>query len=160
MVVTDRFHCITGACAIWDIRPKRILKSILAKSGLVITCCLIAKSFWNFALLCSVLNFKIVGQLKRMLWMNEIREKDFNIESFHVRKICITQSQRGLISHFWYEKEDRLVHYVQPWGTSGFYSMKQTRFIAIDRSWPRVTRWPPSNSSRGQQRDMCHSLAH
>ena len=67
-----------GPCVIWDIRPKRILDPNLAKSRLPITYFADARSFWNFAqtttevLSWSVQNFKTIGQLKQVLWTNEI----------------------------------------------------------------------------------------
>ena len=70
--------CGQGPWAMWDIRSKHILNSNLAKSPLPITYSIVLQLFWNFAqstavtLLCSVQNFKMIGQLRWMLWMNEI----------------------------------------------------------------------------------------
>ena len=85
LIIHQKFRdvCFTvistgGPCAIWDIYPKCILISILAKSRLPITYCSFAEYFWNLAqstaviLQCSVQNFKMIGQLQRMLWMNKV----------------------------------------------------------------------------------------
>ena len=67
-----------GPCAIWDICPKCISNSNLAKSRLPITHASVERSLWNFvqstavSLPCSEQNFKLIEQLKRMLWKNEI----------------------------------------------------------------------------------------
>ena len=66
------------ACAVWDIRRKRILTLNLAKSRLPITYFVIVQSFSNFAqsttatLSCSVQNFKMIGQRRCTLWADEI----------------------------------------------------------------------------------------
>ena len=71
------YHSAVIKSVIWDIRPKRILNSDLAKSRLPIINSTAAQSFCNFAkstamiLPCSVQYFKTVGQRKRMLWTNE-----------------------------------------------------------------------------------------
>ena len=67
-----------GAVAIQNISPKLLLYTNLAKSRLSITYFSVALSFWNFArsttvtLPCSVRNFKTIGQMKWILWTNEI----------------------------------------------------------------------------------------
>ena len=67
-----------GQRAIWDIRPKLILNPNFAKTRSSITSVSILQSSWNFAqntavsLPCSVQNCKTIGQLRQMLWTNEI----------------------------------------------------------------------------------------
>ena len=67
-----------GPCAIYDVRPKRILNSNLVKSRLPTTYFAAARSFWNFApstpeiLSCSVQNLKTIGSLRNKLWANHI----------------------------------------------------------------------------------------
>ena len=64
----------------WEnhILPKLNLNSNLVRFNLPITYFSIAQSFWNFAqnmavtLPCSVQNFEMIGQLKLMVWTEEI----------------------------------------------------------------------------------------
>ena len=78
---------------------KCILNSNLAKIRLPITGFAVAQSFWNYAqsttviLPCSVQNFKMIGQLKRMLWMDEIL-RDLSFKTSFRRIIFIAQPPR------------------------------------------------------------------
>ena len=74
-----------GRCAIWDIRPKRILNSNLAKSRSSITSVSIVQSFWYFAqgtaviLPCSVQNVKTIGFWHGCYRRTRFREIEFKM---------------------------------------------------------------------------------
>ena len=75
---------VHGVVLIWVISPKLIVNPHLAKSHSFITYIVFAQTFCNFAqstavvLSCSVQNFKMIGQLKWVLRMNEI-SRDFSL---------------------------------------------------------------------------------
>ena len=75
--LTGGFSTVRGQRTVAKKYRKHILNSNLVNSYLPITCFFIAQSFWNFAqstamiLPCSVQNFKRIGQLEWLLWINK-----------------------------------------------------------------------------------------
>ena len=109
-------HGMLGCCAIYDIHPKLILNSNLVKACLPIIYLSVIQLFWNFAqstaviLLCSVQIFKMIGQMKLMLWMAEFSQElslwcvldgydRYSILHSNLVKSCTRASATPMLTH-------------------------------------------------------------
>ena len=135
-----------GGCAIWDIRPKSIFNTNLSKSRLRTAYFAATHSFYNSAqstallLSCSVKHSKTIGQLKQIIWTDEVL-RDFSLrwfsDGYSILHSTIDLSLEGLYAIIFKYSPLKISSYTSP-AMGEVYWSRHIWGRSIDITWNHV----------------------